>query len=309
MPNTTPDFEFLLFDGFSNLVLASAMEPLRDTKLRARRRRANWIVSTVDGQPATSSSGLKIAPDHSFDANNPAKRLVLVAGYHARKLINRDLSAKLRVAARKANLIIALDCAPWLLAAAGLLDQRKAAIHWQERDAFFETFPKVQMSQDGYITSGPFLTCGGAHATFDMMLGLIRDLFGDDAAFEASTMFINEAPQHYDQLEQELRLTGSQLLVTCFRLMVEHLETPLAPSDFAHRTGVSERSLHREFKHMVGVSPGKYYQMLRLKHAKHLAEESALNLTQIALRCGFSSAPSLCRAYKDTFGATLRTKH
>lgn len=308
-PSKLSDFEFLLFDGFSNMVLASAMEPLRDTKLRARRRRANWTVSTVDGQPAASSSGIKIMPDQAFNAASPAKRLILVAGYHARELASPELSVKLRQAARHAELIIALDTASWLLGFAGLLDQRQASIHWQERAAFSEAFPEIDVSHAGYVQSGPFLTCGGANSTFDMMLGLIRDLFGDETAFDASTMFINESPVHYSQSETELRLTGSSLLLACFRVMVENIEVPLSSSALAKYVGTPERTLHREFKSKVGLSPGKFYQMFRLKHARHLAEETELSLAQIALRCGFSSAPSLCRAYKDTFGATLRAKN
>ncbi|NVK13622.1 MAG: GlxA family transcriptional regulator [Rhodobacteraceae bacterium] len=307
-PNQPPLFEFLLFDGFSNMVLASAMEPLRDVRMNAGQEVAGWRVTTLDGAPVRSSSGLQITPDGAFDERHGNRTLVLVAGYHAREQVTPALLARLRTATRAARLILALDTAAWLLAAAGVLDGHSATIHWQELDAFAETFPKVEVSTARFVRSGPFLTCGGASTALDMMLSLIQDLYGSAAAFGASTMFVYD-PSRQSGLNRgaaRLEQKGSPKILKAANLMAETIETPMSTAALARRVSLSERTLARAFQRELGMTPGKYYKMLRLQHARYLAEETHLSLEQIALRCGFSSASSLGRSFSGHFGRTIR---
>jgi transcriptional regulator GlxA family with amidase domain len=304
------DFEFLLFEGFSNIVLSCAMEPLRDAKLRADRRRANWVVSSLDGAKVRSSSGLQIIPDKVFNPNKPAKRLFLVAGYGVREIVNRQLKDALRTAARLSQAMIALDSASWLMADAGLLDGYAATIHWQELDAFAEAFPNVDVLTSGFVKSGHFYTCGGASSVLDLMFDILSDLFGPATAFEVSNMFIysrsnasvraNDIPNLVEQ--------GSKTLLAALDLISDSIETPLTTASIADQVGVSPRTLNRVFIKELQTTPGKFATLFRLKQAKYLAQSTELPLENIALRSGFGSAPSLCRAYKDAFGQTLRQR-
>ncbi|AUH33049.1 GlxA family transcriptional regulator [Paracoccus tegillarcae] len=307
-PDSLPEFQFLVFDGFSNMVLANAMEPLRDVKMRAISTGFGWTVTTLDGGQVTSSSGLQISPDRAFDPENPGKRLMLVAGYHVRDLATPALAAALRKAARNAEQIIAVDSATWLLASAGLLDGQKATIHWQELDEFAETFPEIEVSTSRFVHSGPFATCGGASTTLDLMLDLIKDLFGAAAAFNASTMFLYDAERQNAIRRGAGQLAGNapRALLAALDVMSANIESPLSTGEVASRSLISERTLHRVFHQELKMSPGKYYQMLRLQRAQHLALETRLPLEQIALRCGFSSAPSLSRAIRNEYGSPIR---
>ncbi|UWQ64970.1 GlxA family transcriptional regulator (plasmid) [Leisingera caerulea] len=307
-PKSPPIFEFLLFDGFSNMVLASAMEPLRDVRMNSGQEVAGWRVSTLDGAPVTSSSGLQITPDGAFSEDQGSRTLVLVAGYHVREQVTPALLTRLRSAVRRAEQVLALDTAAWLLAAAGVLDGHTATIHWQELEAFTETFPKVEVSTARFVRSGPFLTCGGASTALDMMLSLIQDLYGSAAAFGASTMFVYD-PSRQSGLNRgaaRLEQKGSPKVLKAANLMAETIETPLSTAALAKRVSLSERTLARAFQRELGMTPGKYYKMLRLQHARYLSEETHLSLEQIALRCGFSSASSLGRSYSGQFGRTIR---
>ncbi|MBY6069146.1 GlxA family transcriptional regulator [Leisingera aquaemixtae] len=309
MPSKPPPiFEFLLFDGFSNMVLASAMEPLRDVRMNSGQEMAGWRVSTLDGAPVTSSSGLQITPDGAFDDGGGNRTLVLVAGYHVRGQVTPALLARLRGAVRRAELVLALDTAAWLLAAAGVLDGHTATIHWQELEAFAETFPKVEVSTARFVRSGAFLTCGGASTALDMMLSLIQDLYGSAAAFGASTMFVYD-PSRQSELNRgaaRLEQKGSPKILKAANLMAETIEAPLSTAALAKRVSLSERTLARAFQRELGMTPGKYYKMLRLQHARYLSEETHLSLEQIALRCGFSSASSLGRSFSGHYGRTIR---
>lgn len=145
------------------------MEPLRDVRMNSGQEVAGWRVSTLDGAPVTSSSGLQITPDGAFSEDQGNRTLVLVAGYHVREQVTPALLTRLRSAVRRAERVLALDTAAWLLAAAGVLDGHTATIHWQELEAFTETFPKVEVSTARFVRSGPFLTCGGASTALDMI--------------------------------------------------------------------------------------------------------------------------------------------
>ncbi len=89
-----------------------------------------------------------MTPNQKFNETNPGRRLALVAGYHARDLVNKRLISKLRHAAKATDIIMALDAAPWLLAASGLLNGHGATIHWQDLNAFEETFPLVKTFEE-----------------------------------------------------------------------------------------------------------------------------------------------------------------
>ena len=301
-------FEFLLFNGFSNMVLASAMEPLRDVKIRAMHGPLQLRVSTLDGEPVISSSGLRVVPDGRFDENSTSRILALVAGYSVRDLVTPELSAKLRKSIRTSVRVLALDTASWLLASAGVLEGRTATLHWQELDAFEEAFPNVGLSTQRFVSSGPFMTCGRASTALDMILELINELFGPAAAFEASTMFVYD-PALQNEMNrgaQKFRDKGSPKVLMALNVMAENIETPLSTFRLAERVSLSERTLSRLFAQELGMTPGRYYKLFRLQRARYLAEETQLGTEQIALRCGFSSASSLGRSFSGVFGYSIR---
>ncbi|WP_166418345.1 GlxA family transcriptional regulator [Cochlodiniinecator piscidefendens] len=307
-PKSSQHFEFLLFDGFSNMVLANALEPLRDVGLRLKQGEVSWSLSTIGGATVRSSSGIQVTPDSAFDEAAQPRNLVLVAGYQVRDLNKPELLARLRRAVRSANLVLALDAAPWILGAAGILDGHTATIHWQELDEFEEAFPQIHVSTARYVRSGRILSCGGASTALDMMLDLIGELFGIIAAFDASTMFVYD-PLHQNEQgrgAQRLREKGSPKVLMALNVMAENIEVPLTTFELADRVSLSERTLNRTFMQELGITPGKYYKMFRLQRARYLAEETRLSSEQIALRCGFSSVSSLGRSFTKSFGLSIR---
>lgn len=301
-------FEFVLFDGFSNMVLASALEPLRDVKLRSIEAQVLFQVVTIDGEQVQSSSGLTVCPDGAFDPSSTKnKTLVFVAGYHVRDQATKSICADIRTASRQAQTIIALDTASWLLAAAGVLDGHTATIHWQELDAFKEAFPHVDASTARFVRSGPFISCGGASTALDMILDLINLWFGPAAAFEASNMFIYD-PARQNEMgrgAERLKDKASPKLLAALDVMAEFIEAPLTTFELAQKVSMSERTLNRTFQKELGMTPGVYYRLFRLQRARHLIEETNLSQEEIAIRCGFSSGASLARSFQSAFGLSL----
>lgn len=298
---------FLLFDGFSNMVLSCLLEPLRAVRDQGRAE-IGWQVITPNDAAAISSSGLSIAADMKWRDAGRSDMLVVVAGYGFRDHANRETAQVLRRLARVSDIIVGADTGAWLLAEAGLLNEQAATIHWTVLSDFEEQFPDVRVSHDRYVKTARLWTCGGASTALDLMLVFISERFGPSSAFLVSTMFLQDAerPQAEDRGSGILAGRGSARLRQVVNLMVETIETPLPLVKLATHAGLSVRSLDRLFQAELGMAPGRYYQMLRLSHARELAAGTRFTLREIALRCGYSDAAALSKAFRRTFGHPIR---
>lgn len=298
--------QILLFDGFSNMVLACALEPLRAVRDQLPGA-VTWQVLSASNAPAQSSSGLAITPDCAWEDAGNADVLIVIASYGFHDHEGAVTNSNLRRMARRAGQIIGADTGPWLMASAGLLDKRKATIHWQTTAEFEETFPRVDFQHDRFVIDGNTATCGGASTMMDLTLKLIEDRFGAAMAFDVSTLFIHDAARQHDTGRGAGRFetTAPVALRKAVSLMVDNIETPLSLGQLAQKCGVSERSLTRLFTSELSMSPGKYYQSLRLARARDLAASGRIPLSEVALRTGFASGATLSRAFSAQFGQTL----
>ncbi|GHG29184.1 GlxA family transcriptional regulator [Paracoccus aerius] len=302
---------FLLFEGFSNMVLSCLLEPWRAVRDQGQAD-VSWHVLTVDDRPLRSSSGLLVAPDEG--ASGPFDLLIVVAGYGFRDHASSPGLRRLLTLARQSRLIVGADTGSWLLAAAGLLGGHRATIHWSLIPEFAEAFPDVQVDPVTHVMQGRVWSCGGASAALDLTLALIADLFGKASAFIVSSMFLHDADHSRDgrtagaSADRKLLLAGkgSARLHQVIDLMVEMIETPLPLPRIAARSGLSLSNLERLFRAEAGMPPGRYFQMLRLARAQELAISTDLSLREIALRCGYANASALSKAFRGAYGHPIR---
>ena len=287
------------------MVLACALEPLRAVR-DLLPGAVEWEVLTFEDAPVLSSSGLALSPSSQWQVAGACDLLLVVSSYGYHDLINTASNANLRKLARHAKTIAGVDTGPWLMASAGLLHNRRATIHWQTAAEFSETFAHVTLVHDRFVQDGPMWSAGGASATLDMILALIEEKFGQAIAFEVSTLFVHDAErQAQGRGPARLEAKGSPALRLAISKMVENIEAPLSLKQLAKHSGVSDRSLTRLFREELGLSPGKYYQGLRLTRARDLAASGKIQMSEIALRTGFSSSATLSRAFSAHFGQTL----
>ena len=313
MPPSSPlTLTFLLFDGFSTMVLASAIEPLRAACDLSGQPLFRWRIATPDGAEAVSSSGLRLRPDGG-EGDDPAadarRGLVVIAGYGVRRHHrSRTLRLVLRLA-RGAEPVAGFDTGAWLLAGAGLLDGRRATLHWMERESFAEAFPAVDTVAGRHVADGPFVTAGSAEGVLDWSLDLIGKQAGEALRFDVGTMFGRSSGKPVPTPgEVAPGAAGVALPVALQRAVVamrRTIEAPVPMASIAAAAAVSPRTLERLFASVMGQPAGRYYRNLRLAHARTLATETRLGLNDIAARTGFSSAATLARAYRGRFGQTV----
>lgn len=297
---------FLLFDGFSGMVLSCLLEPLRAVRDRGQNP-VSWQILTPDARPVRASSGLVITPD--AQPQDGADLLVVIAGYGFRDHAAGAGVQRLAALVRRSRDVVAADTGPWLLAAAGCLEGGRATVHWSLLEEFAEAFPRIEVLSDDHVTSGRFRTCGGASAALGLMLSIIAARFGQSEAFFASSLFLHDAHPPKEAAPPglaQLAGLGSSRLRRIADAMVERIADPPPLSHFAASAGMSLSKLERLFRADTGMPPGSFFRMLRLMRARDLAAETSLTQHEIALRCGFRDASALGKAFRRSFGKPIR---
>ncbi|MBK1695768.1 GlxA family transcriptional regulator [Rhodovibrio salinarum] len=299
-------FGFLLLPGFSTLCLANSVEPLRAANEIAGAQRYVHRLLSLDGAPVSSSSGIEVTVDAPLDEAGRLDVFFLVAGYGFRDVPHAQLMPALRRAAGLSDVVGGMDTAPWLLAAAGLLDGRTATIHWQEQERLQTDFPEVTFSRARYVIDGNRITCGGATTVLDMMLGLLRAHGGDVLALDIMRLFIYDAERPAEGEQQALVqapfVGRAPIVAAAIAEMEQAIETPRPVAEIAAASGCSQRKLERAFERALGVTPQRYYQYLRLAAGRRMLMDGAHSVTMVAAATGFASATSFARAYRRMFG-------
>jgi transcriptional regulator GlxA family with amidase domain len=290
----------LLFDGFSNLCLANAVEPLRAANTLADRPLYAWRFLTLDGAPATSSSGLPVTPAGALAAEPGGDLLLALPSYGCRALARPAALRALRAAAGRFGAVAGLDTGAWLMAAAGLLDGRRATIHWDEHAAFAEAFPQVRARPERMTIDGDRLTCGGAATAFELALALIQAHHGAALRLEVAAFFMHG--EWRGAGEPGVRPTGEVRLDAAVALMRRHVEAPLPLPRLAREAGLSQRALEALFRRRLGLTPQAAYRRMRLAEARRLLLATERSVAEIAARCGWRDPGAMARAFREVFG-------
>lgn len=300
--NAPVQIALLIFDQFSNLCLANCLEPLRATNTLKGAPVFDWQILTVDGATGISSSGMQVVPDSELSALGPCDYLFVLASYAHESHDTPSLRRALRQAAAKAQITVGMDAAPWLLASAGLLDGRRATVHWDLLDEFTEKFLRIETDRARVVRDGRVMTCAGAMSALDLTFGLISDHAGLAARLDVEALFMQGDPP-VDSPHERGTLTDP-LVRRGLAVMRANLERPLSLQGLSKALSCQARTLDRRFRSRLGAPPGTVYRHLRLSSARKMLEGSALSVGEIAMRCGYENPAAMTRAIKRYYGAT-----
>lgn len=302
---------FVLIRNFGLMSYASATEPLRAANLLSGTRLYETVPLSADGQPVRSSSGIVVECKPVLRHGERCHTIFVCAGGGPQDWVASDgLIASLRRLSRQGVRIGAISSGSYILAAAGLLDNRDFTIHWEHSPLLRETFPHLNPRQARYVLDGDRVTCGGGIAPLDMMYALIAERMGTHFARRVSDWYLHTAiaepaaPQRGSTAERYG--TNHPALLAVLEKMEATVERPLSRSSMAAFAGISPRHLDRLFSSRIGQGFLQTYMGIRLQHARRLLEQSPLSISEIAFAAGFSSAGHFSRRYAATFGHTPR---
>lgn len=301
---------FVLLPDFSMIAFSAALEPLRTANRITGKTLYEWVLIAPDGRSVRASNGIEIATSHTIDTM-PALPMVLLAGgagnehYH-----NPHLHACLRRLALTDTILGAISAAPYVLARAGLLRNRRCTLHWERAGQFAEEFPDCIVTPDLFVSDGRILTCAGGTSAFDMMVSVIAGQLGPALARAVTDTCIY--PGIRDGAAQQRMLTGRRLgirnstVAAVVEEMERNIERPLRLAELGKAVGLSPRQVGRLFREHLGEGPHQYYLRLRLDKAFDLISQSDRPIMEIALACGFSSSSHLSQSFFHRFGLTPR---
>lgn len=292
----------LLFDRFSNHCLANTVEPMRAANSMLRHHGYTWQFLTVDGENVQSSSGMQVTP-HGSLGDSSGTFLFIMPSYGFHDYTGRAISQQIKHAAKRYDCVAGLDTGSWLMAQAGLLDGRRATIHWDELTNFAESFPNVDVQRQRFIHDGDVITCSGAMAAFDLIMHLIGQTHGQLLAMEVAQLFMT---QDSARAHASLQSGKGRLVNKAISYMSEHLENPTTIKNIARTLGVSQKTLDARMKAELNVTPQVVYKTLRLNLARKLVVGTDQPVSEIAGRCGYENASAMTRAFKAQFGQTPR---
>lgn len=297
---------FLLLEDFSQLAFACAIEPLRIANLVAERPLYRWTLLSEDGGPIRCSNGAAMIADGGLAPQRPGAWLFAVSGVGVERRGAHETLGYLRREQRRGVRIGAICSGAHVLARAGLLDGRPCAIHWAFHDAFAELFPKVALRRSVFVADTDAPTASGGSAAADLMLHLIAQQHGDALAAAVADQMVYPSVRdgHASQRasHRARHRVSSEPLRRALALMEQQLETPVTTAAIAAHVGVTPRQLERLFGQHLNTSPKRFYRDLRLQKARNLLQQTNLPMIEVALACGFSSAPHFARCYRQVYG-------
>jgi AraC family transcriptional activator FtrA len=204
--------------------------------------------------------------------------------------------------------ILALCSGAFVLAAAGLLDGRRATTHWRYAEAFQSRYPKVRFESNVlYVDEDGVLTSAGSAAGIDLCLHVVRRDYGAEIANLVARRLV--VPPHRDGGQAQyvpepvsVRAPGGLARVQEWALA--RLDRPLALEDLAREGNMSVRTLARRFEQETGSTPHRWLTHQRLLAAQRILETTGDGIDQVARAVGFDSGVTLRHHFRRTFGTT-----
>ena len=310
MPRALPlrkcKFAFLTLPNYSLIAVANALEPLRMANRVVGEEIYQWSIISLQGTPADASSGLQLSPTHALKNLGEVDILFVCGGINVRDAVSPALTAELRRLAERQVPLGALCTGGYALAKAGLLDNYRATIHWENLSALREEFPRVRISDQLFSIDRERYTCSGGTAPLDLMLTLIETRLGSKISKRVAEQFImdrvrNDTDRQYVPLRAQVGVSHHGLIRVA-QLMEQHIEKPLSLEAIAKSSGLSRRQIERLFKRDLNCVPKRYYLEIRLRRARELLLQTAMPIMDITAACGFQSPPHFSKCYRSQFG-------
>ena len=304
----TRRFVFVLLENFTLLSFAGAVDSLRLVNRQLGRKACSWRLVGEGGQAVRCSAGTEITLDAGLDELHHSDTVIVCGGEDVASQTSKALLSWLRREARRGAAMGAFCTGAHVLAEAGLLDGKRATIHWENHDGFSEAFEDVELSRAIYVIDGNRMTTAGGTASIDLMLALIARDFGSDIAAAVADQQIYttiRTERDTQRLSVPTRIgVRHPKLAQVIQAMEANIEDPVSPAKLAAAVGLSTRQLERLFRRYLNRSPKRYYMELRLQKARNLLMQTDLSVINVGLACGFTSPSHFSKCYRAHYETT-----
>jgi transcriptional regulator GlxA family with amidase domain len=308
--NTTlTRYGFLLMPEYSMMAFTAAIDQMRMANRLSGKQLYEWLILSENDQPVHASTEMSVA---SIEMKKCGKldAVFVCGGTNIETKTSKVITAWLREQAKSRVHIGAICTGTFILADAGLLNDYRCTIHWENMIGLRERFPELVISPDVFEIDRDRYTCAGGSSAMDMMVYLIAQKHGWDLATEIAEEFLVErirGRNDRQRLPLRLQLGASQpKLAEAVAYMEANIEELISLDEIATHVGLSRRQLERLFQKYLHCVPTRYYMRLRLMHARQLLLQTSMPIVDIAFASGFVSTPHFSKCYREHFGIPPR---
>lgn len=298
--------EFVVFDCGNLLDIAGPLQVLTSCNelLTSQGKDVAYVPQIVSASPGMvrTSSGLGVAAEPLPGTTEPLDTLVICGGYGVhRAASDQTLVDWIGARALRARRVASVCTGAFLLAAAGLLDGRRAVTHWAHCEELADAYPGITVEADPiFIEDGKVWTSAGVTSGIDLMLALVERDLGRELALAVARQIVvylkrpGGQAQFSAELEQQESADRFQQL---HNWMKDNLNGDLSVATLAAQAGMSERSFNRRYKAATGATPARAVERIRIETAQRHLCGSDVSVKEIARRCGFGSEETMRRSF------------
>jgi transcriptional regulator GlxA family with amidase domain len=272
--------------------------------------RAEVRVCSADPRPLHTDMGFTIDTDHGLETLRWADTVVVVGAPKplGTRPVAPDVVAALRRAHRTGARIASVCSGAFVVAAAGLLDGRRATCHWLQAAHFRRAFPEVELDPNVlYVGDGQVFTSAGTAAGIDLCLHLVRLDWGAEVANAVARGMI--VPPHRDGGQAQYVLApvpevAADPLGPAMEWVLTHPEREISVAELAHRARMAPRTFARHFRAATGTTPLQWVLSQRVALAQRLLETTDLPVEHVAQQSGLGSGANLRQHFARVTGTT-----
>jgi AraC family transcriptional activator FtrA len=267
-----------------------------------------FAVCAPERKPVRAAGGIRVAVPHTLALLDRADTIVIPGWRDADELPPEALTRRIRAAYRRGARVCTICSGVFVLAAAGILAGKRVTTHWRYAAKLTQRYPDIQVDANAlYIDEGQLLTSAGSAAGLDMLLHLVRRDYGPQIANKVAQRLV--IPPHREggqaqYLPRPLPLDERGRLAKLIDWVRANPLLPHTIGALARRAAMSPRTLQRQFRDTVGLSPAAWLVRERVGIAKDLLESSSAALQSIAARAGFGSQESFRRHFRRVTGTS-----
>lgn len=272
----------------------------------------NWYrfaVAAVDEGELRATGGIRIMTEGGVALLEQADTIIVPGWRGAQMPVPEPLCQALRQAHLRGCRIMSICSGVFVLAAAGLLNGRKATTHWRYTDQLRQRYPTIEVLEDAlYYDEGRVMTSAGSAAGIDLCLHVVRTDFGRDIANNVARRLVVQPHRDGTQTQKVTapvaRSRESQSLGKLFDFLQQQLAASHSVESLARHVGMSPRTFLRRFAESTGTTPARWILQARLRQAEEMLTQSRMNIDVIAEKIGFSNAAALRHHFQQHYALT-----
>ncbi len=282
-----------------------------DRPRRARAKSLDVRLATIDGLPVKTHTGITLIPDAAISEIKSCDLVLLPALWrNPRPVLKSNAKAMpwLRQQFANGSLIAGVGTGCFLMAEAGLLNNKPATTHWHYFDQFQERYPEVDLKRQYFITQAGNLYCtGSVNSMADLTIHFIQRYYSRTIASHVERHFFHEIRRAYESsvsYQDAINAHPDEDIMQMQIWLQDNHGKEVKLQDLAKQFGMSSRTFNRRFKNATGVAPLHYLQKIRMETAKDLLKTTNLTISEVMYKTGYHDPAHFNELFKKHHGTT-----